>query len=85
MAGNLLGDGGGREVMLGLQMRKEMGLPDMKMTVSSSISPEIFSSITKLSSGTKKKGKKKGKKVIMSLYHYPVCAHVCSVCLSVDK
>lgn len=65
LAGNLIGDGGGREVMLGLQMRKEMGLPDVRMTVSSSISPEIFSSIMELSKslGAKKKGKKKGKKV----------------------
>ena len=64
MEGNWIGEGGAREVMLGLQQRKAAGLPPLKTSLSARICPEIFAQITELnpkSGGKKKKGK--GKKV----------------------
>ena len=62
LEGNDLGDGGAREVMEGLQQRKEEGLPAVKISLSSQVSKELFTSIVELSvSKGAKKGKKKGK------------------------
>ena len=60
---NSIGDGGARELLHGLQQRKEDGLPMLKLTVTAiQISPDTFQKITELSSQPKKK-KKRGKKV----------------------
>ena len=62
LEGNALGDGGAREVMEGLQQRKEKGLPAVKISMTSRVSKELFTSIVELSvSRGAKKGKKKGK------------------------
>lgn len=58
---NLIGDGGARELLQGLIMRKEAGLPTMKVVVTVYISQETFQKIVELCSFSKKK--KKGKKV----------------------
>ncbi|XP_077987813.1 uncharacterized protein LOC144442361 [Glandiceps talaboti] len=59
---NLIGDLGGREIMEGLQQRKELGLNSMKMSVTHRMMmPDTFSTILKLGAGLKKKKKKKGK------------------------
>lgn len=59
---NLIGDGGARELLQGLILRKEAGLPIMKLFVTTYISQETFQKITEYSSPPKK-GKGKGKKV----------------------
>lgn len=63
--GNAIGDGGAREVLDGLQKRKEAGLPAVTVSVTCSVSPDLFAAINELTSARemKKKGKKKGKKV----------------------
>ncbi|XP_070538702.1 uncharacterized protein [Ptychodera flava] len=59
---NLIGDLGGREIMEGLQQRKESGLNSMKVSVTHRMMmPDTFSTILKLGAGLKKKKKKKGK------------------------
>lgn len=62
---NLIGDGGARELLQGLILRKEAGLPVMKLTVTVYISQETFQKIVEYSTSAKKKkkGKGKGKKV----------------------
>lgn len=63
--GNAIGDGGAREMLEGLQKRKEAGLPVVRVGITSGVSPDLFAAINELTSakGKKKKGKKKGKKV----------------------
>lgn len=58
---NLIGDGGARELLQGLILRKEAGLPVMKLVVTVYISQDTFQKIFDLSSAKKKK--KKGKTV----------------------
>nr|XP_006819146.1 PREDICTED: uncharacterized protein LOC100369968 [Saccoglossus kowalevskii] len=59
---NLIGDLGGKEILEGLQQRKEFGLNSMKVSVTHRMMlPDTFSSIIKLGAGLKKKKKKKGK------------------------
>jgi hypothetical protein len=62
---NLIGDGGARELLQGLVLRKEAGLPTMKLIVTVYISQETYQKIVEYSSPPKKKkkGKGKGKKV----------------------
>ena len=60
---NLIGDGGARELLQGLILRKEAGLPIMKLTVTVYISQETFQKIVEYSTPKKKKKKGKGKKV----------------------
>ncbi len=66
LEGNSIGDGGAREVMEGLTLRKEGGLPTMRVGVTSCVSPDLFAAIVELTSSkaAKKKGKKKRKKVV---------------------
>lgn len=58
---NLIGDGGARELLQGLVLRKEAGLPVMKVTVTVYISQDTFQKIVEYSTAKKKK---KGKKVL---------------------
>lgn len=60
---NLIGDGGARELLQGLVLRKEAGLPVMKLIVTVYISQETYQKIIEYSTSPKKKKKKKGKKV----------------------
>ena len=57
---NLIGDGGARELLQGIMMRMEMGLPVVKVVVTARISPDTFQKIVELTK-TKKGGKKKKK------------------------
>ena len=59
---NLIGDGGARELLQGLVLRKEAGLPVIRLTVTVYIAQETFQKIIEYSTPSKKK-KKKGKKV----------------------
>lgn len=58
---NLIGDGGARELLQGLILRKEAGLPIMKLSVTVYISEDTYQKITEYSTPPKRKGK--GKKV----------------------
>ena len=60
---NLIGDGGARELLQGLVLRKEAGLPVMKLIVTVYIAQETYQKIIEYSTSPKKKKKKKGKKV----------------------
>lgn len=61
---NLIGDGGARELLQGLVLRKEAGLPVMRVTVTVYLSQEIYQRIMEYSTPKKKKKKGgKGKKV----------------------
>ena len=60
---NLIGDGGARELLQGLVLRKEAGLPVMKLTVTVYISQDTFEKIVEYSTPKKKRRKGKGKKV----------------------
>ncbi len=59
---NLISDGGARELLQGLILRKEAGLPIMKVVVTVYISQDTFQMITEYSSPPKRR-KGKGKKV----------------------
>ncbi len=59
---NLIGDGGARELLQGLVLRKEAGLSVIKLTVTVYIAQETFQKIIEYSTPSKKK-KRKGKKV----------------------
>lgn len=59
---NLIGDGGARELLQALILRKEAGLPIMKLTVTVYISQDTFQKIMEYSTPPKRR-KGKGKKV----------------------
>ena len=61
---NLIGDGGARELLQGLMLRKEAGFPVMKLWVTVYISQETFQKIVEYSSTGKKKKGGKGKKKV---------------------
>ncbi|GFN94416.1 NACHT lrr and pyd domains-containing protein 9 [Plakobranchus ocellatus] len=59
---NHIGELGGRQLMEGLEFRKEAKLGGVKVRTSHQMTTDTFNTIVKLGSGLKKKGKKKGKK-----------------------
>lgn len=61
---NLIGDGGARELLQGLMLRKEAGFPIMKLWVTVYISQETFQNIVEHSSTAKKKKGGKAKKKV---------------------
>ena len=62
---NLIGDGGARELLQGLQQRKEVGRLPMKLTITVlNILPDTFQKIIELS--TPKKAKRKARKKVCS-------------------
>lgn len=58
---NLIGDMGGREILNGLQERKEAGLPNVKIWITHRLHPDTFKQILALGTAAAKKSKKKGK------------------------
>ncbi|XP_064639024.1 uncharacterized protein LOC135494713 [Lineus longissimus] len=59
---NLIGDLGGREIMTGLEMRKEAKLKSVGVRTSHRLSADVYNTIHKLGAAVKKKKKGKGKK-----------------------